>query len=81
VVDTTVQPKAIAYPTDSRLLNRAREHLVVEAKANGIELRQSHAHVDPRAEQKAGRYAHAKQFRRMRRATEETARLAGARDP
>jgi IS5 family transposase len=66
VVATTVQPKAIAHPTDSRLLNRAREQLVDEAKANGIELRQSYARVGPRAEQQAGRYAHARQFRRMR---------------
>ena len=66
VVDTTVQPKAIAYPTDSRLLNRAREQLADEAKADGIELRQSYARLGPRAEQQAGRYAHAKQFRRMR---------------
>ena len=66
VVDTTVQPKAIAHPTDSRLLNRAREQLVDEAKVNGIELRQSYARVGPRAEQQAGRYAHAKQYRRMR---------------
>jgi len=54
VIDTTVQPKAIAYPTGSRLLNRAREQLVYEAKANGIELRQSYARVGPRAEQQAG---------------------------
>ena len=66
VVDTTVQPKAIAHPTDSRLLNRAREQLADEAKAQGIELRQSYSRVGPRAEQQAGRYAHAKQFRRMR---------------
>lgn len=66
VLDTTVQPRAIAYPTDSRLLNRAREHLVDEAQAHGIELRQSYARIDPRAEQQAGRYAHARQYRRMR---------------
>ena len=66
VVDTTVQPKAIAHPTDSRLLNRAREQLVDEAKAHGVELRQSYARVGRRAEQQAGRYAHARQFRRMR---------------
>ncbi|MFG6440728.1 hypothetical protein [Roseateles sp. LKC17W] len=29
VLDTTVQPKAIAHSTNSRLLNRAREQLVV----------------------------------------------------
>jgi IS5 family transposase len=61
-----VQPKAIAHPTDSRLLNRAREHLVEEAQAHGIELRQSYARIGPRAEQQAGRYAHARQYRRMR---------------
>ena len=66
VVDTTVQSKAIAHPTDSRLLNRAREQLVNEAKTNGIELRQSYSRIGPRAEQQAGRYAHAKQYRRMR---------------
>jgi IS5 family transposase len=66
VVDTTVQPKAIAHPTDSRLLNRAREQLAEEAQAHGIELRQSYARLGPRAEQQAGRYAHARQYRRMR---------------
>jgi hypothetical protein len=29
IVDTTVQPKAIAFPTDAKLLARAREHLVM----------------------------------------------------
>ena len=28
VVDTTVQPKAVMFPTDAKLLNRARERLV-----------------------------------------------------
>ena len=67
IVDTTVQPKAIAHPTDSRLLNRAREQLVVAAQDAGIELRQSYARVGKAAEAKAGRYAHAKQWQRMRR--------------
>ncbi|MFN7883005.1 MAG: IS5 family transposase, partial [bacterium] len=67
IVDTTVQPKAIAHPTDSRLLNRAREHLVAAAQDAGIELRQSYARVGQAADAQAGRYAHAKQWRRMRR--------------
>jgi len=67
VVDTTVQPKAIAHPTDSRLLNRAREQLVGAAQDAGIELRQSYARVGKKAEAQAGRYAHAQQWRRMRR--------------
>ncbi len=67
VLDTTVQPKAIAHPTDSRLLNRAREQLVDAAQQKGIVLRQSYARVGKAAEHQAGRYAHAKQYRRMQR--------------
>jgi len=67
VLDTTVAPKAIAYPTDSRLLNRAREQLVAAAQDVGIALRQSYARVGRTAERQAGRYAHAKQYRRLQR--------------
>lgn len=67
VLDTTVQPKAIAHPTDSRLLNRAREQLAEAARGAGIVLRQSYARVGKAAEHQARRYAHAKQYRRMRR--------------
>lgn len=67
VVDTTVQPKAIAHPTDSRLLNGAREQLVAAVQKTGLALRQSYARVGKAAEAKTGRYAHAKQYRRMRR--------------
>ena len=67
VLDTTVQPKAIAHPTDSRLLNKAREQLVDAAQEAGITLRQSYARVGKAAEHHAGRYAHAKQYRRMQR--------------
>ena len=67
VVDTTVQPKAIAHPTDSRLLNRVREQLGAAAQEAGIELRQSYARVGKTADAQAGRYAHAQQWRRMRR--------------
>lgn len=67
VLDTMVQPKAIAPPTDSRLVNRAREHLVAAAQGTGITLRQSYARVDQAVEAQAGRYAHAKQYRRMQR--------------
>ena len=67
MLDTTVQPKAIAHPTDSRLLNRAREQLVDAAKDADIELRQSYARAGKHADHKAGRYAHARQFQRMRR--------------
>ena len=38
IVDTTVMPKAIAHPTDSRLLETARVKLVEAAKDAGIDL-------------------------------------------
>jgi IS5 family transposase len=41
IVDTTVQPKAVMFPTDAKLLNRARERLVRLAAHVGVELRQS----------------------------------------
>jgi hypothetical protein len=36
IVDTTVQPKNVMFPTDARLLNRAREKLVRLAKLRGV---------------------------------------------
>ena len=66
-VDTTVQPKNIAHPIDSRLYLKALQTLVRQAKCHGIVLRRSHTRVAKRAALMAGRYAHAKQFRRMRR--------------
>jgi IS5 family transposase len=67
VVDTTVQPKAIAHPTDARLMHRALEKLVALAKAEGVPLRQSYLRVGKRAAIMIGRYTHAHQFKRMRR--------------
>ena len=42
IIDTTVQEKNIMFPTDSRLLDRARNSLAREAKAEGLELRQTY---------------------------------------
>ncbi len=59
-------PKAIAHPTDSRLLERARQHMVKLADEHGIELRQNYNREAPRLAVQIGRYAHAKQYRRMK---------------
>ena len=67
IVDTTVQPKAIAYPTDAKLYYKMRENLVKAAKAHDIELRQSYVRLGKRALIWASRYAHARQMRRSRR--------------
>ena len=68
IVDTTVQPKNITFPTDAKLLHRAREKLVKLAKKLGVELRQSYARVGKFALIEHQRYAHAKQFNRANRA-------------
>src|SRR5471032_922637 len=68
IVDTTVQPKNVTFPTDAKLLNRAREKLVKLAKKCGVELRQSYTRVGKFALIQHQRYAHAKQFKRANRA-------------
>jgi transposase, IS5 family len=68
IIDTTVQPKNVMFPTDARLLNRAREILVRLAKQQSLVLRQSYARVGKFALIKHQRYAHAKQFKRANRA-------------
>jgi IS5 family transposase len=67
-VDTTVQPKAIAHPTDARLLHRAIVKLVGLAKRQGVPLRQSYLRVAKRAAIMVGRYSHAHQFKRAGKA-------------
>jgi IS5 family transposase len=66
-VDTTVQPKNVAFPTDARLLHKAIVMLAGLARAHEVPLRQSYVRVGKRAALKAGRYAHAKQFKRHNR--------------
>ncbi len=66
-VDTTVQPKNIAFPTDAKLLETAIRQLGKLAREHGVPLRQSYGRVAKRAAMMAGRYAHAKQFKRMNR--------------
>jgi IS5 family transposase len=68
VVDTTVQPKNVTFPTDAKLVNRAREKLVTLAKKLGVELRQSYVRVGKLALVKHQRYAHARQFGRAAKA-------------
>lgn len=66
-VDTTVQDKAIAYPTDAKLYHKARKTLVKQAKQLGIALRQSYERLSKRALLMNARYAHARQMQRAKR--------------
>ena len=82
IVDSTVQSKAVAHPTDSRLLEVAREKLVEAAKGQGILLKQSYAKEGRELARKADRYAHAKQYRRMHKTIKRQRTILGrlARD-
>jgi transposase, IS5 family len=66
-VDTTVQPKAISFPTDAKLLHAAIKGLNRVANKCGVRLRQSYLRIAKHAAMMAGRYAHAKQFKRHHR--------------
>jgi IS5 family transposase len=63
-VDTTVQTKAIRFPTDARLYQRMREKLVKAARAEGFTIKQSYEHVGRRLLMQSSRYAHARQMKR-----------------
>ena len=67
-VDTTVQEKAVAFPTDAKLIHRARERLVRLAREHRVPLRQSYVRVGKRALIMQGRYRHAKQHKRANKA-------------
>jgi IS5 family transposase len=66
-VDTTVQEKAIAHPTEHGLMLAAIEQLGAHAKKAGLNLRQSYVRVARRAAMKTGRYLHAQQRKRAKR--------------
>lgn len=77
IVDSTVQEKAIAYPTDSKLLNRGRQQLVQLVAETGITLRQNYNRIAPKLAGQIARYAHAKQYRRMRNHVKKLKTLVG----
>lgn len=64
VVDTTVQPKAVEYPTDARLFRKVLHHLLRVADETGTKLRQSHRDLAKSAFLMHGRYMKAKHFKR-----------------
>jgi IS5 family transposase len=66
-VDTTVQEKAVAFPTDAKLYNRMRGKLVKAANENDVPLRQSYARLGKRSLLMVSRYRHARQAKRAKR--------------
>jgi transposase, IS5 family len=76
-VDTTVQDKAVAFPTDARLLNKARKALVKLATQCGITLRQPYTFKGQEAFHLSARYAHARQFNRAAKQTKKLRTMLG----
>lgn len=81
-VDTTVQEKAVSFPTDAKLYHRMRERLAGLARESGIELRQSYVRKSQRSLVMQGRYSHARQMRRAKKEVKKLKTFLGcvARD-
>ena len=77
IVDSTVQHKSIVHSTDSRLLETARAKLVEATKDAVMDLKQTFAKEGKELGRKARRYAHASQFKRMRRAIKRQRTIVG----
>ncbi len=69
--------EAVAHPRTPKLLETARSKLVAAAQDAGIELKQTFAKEGRLLRFKAGRYAHAKQFKRMRRVIKRQSTVVG----
>jgi IS5 family transposase len=65
-IDTTVQEKAVRFPTDTALCHKAREELVKLAQAHGVALRQTYVRVGKKAVFMANKYMAARQMKKGR---------------
>lgn len=75
--DTTVMPKNIAFPTDTRLLAKSRQRLVRMASRNGIELRQNYNRITKNLLRQISGYLHAKQMNRANKAQKRLKTIVG----
>ncbi len=66
-IDTTVQPKAVTHPTNSKLLHRGIEVLARLARRHGIRLRQSYLRMARRARREAAKLIHSGRPRQAER--------------
>lgn len=75
VVDTTVQEKAVDYPSDVKLVYDAIIGLGLAAKKAGLNLKQNYRFVAKELLMKANGYAHARQFNRLMTTIKQMKRL------
>ena len=67
-VDITVQEKAICFPMDASLYDKLRRKRIKAAQKRQVELRQSYHRLRKVALLRQGRYTHARQMKRSRKA-------------
>ena len=77
IVDSTVQEKAIAHPTDSRLLSTAQMQVVRAAKRHGISFKQTYARECKALRRKSSGYAHSRQYKRLRKSIKRQRTILG----
>lgn len=77
IVDKTLQERAIAHPTDSKLLETARGKLMEAARDHGILLKQRFVREGRSLGFRVGRYAHGRQYRRVKRMIERQRAILG----
>ena len=67
IVDTTVMPKNIEYPTDSKLYEKSRIRIVKLCHKHNVPLRQNYNQICKKINRRLGGYLHAKQMKRARK--------------
>ena len=67
IVDTTVMPKAITFPTDTKLYLRAMKELVGFAEKNQIVLRQKYMRIAPKVCRRVSKYQHCRRYGKARK--------------
>jgi IS5 family transposase len=77
IVDTTVMPKNIEFPTDSKLYDKARKRLVKLATKHGVQLRQNYNLITKILLRKISGYLHAKQMKRAKKAIRHLKTIVG----
>ena len=77
IVDTTVMPKNIQYPTDSKLYEKARVRIVKLCQEHNIDLRQNYNQVCKKIIRKIGGYLHAKQMKRAKKEIKSLKNILG----
>jgi len=76
-VDTTVQEKAVRFPTDTQLCHKAREELVKSARYYDVPLRQTYVRKSKRAVFMTNRYMAARQMKRGRKSAKKVRNYLG----